>query len=84
MVRDTSLAAYRELKNSLGARQHQVLRVLIKKDCTNRELCKELDLPINSITGRVSELERKGLIEAKAKIKDPVTGRKVYKWGIRE
>lgn len=47
----------------LSNRQAMVLKSLIIKAQTNFELCDSLKLPINCISGRVSELKRKGLIE---------------------
>jgi sugar-specific transcriptional regulator TrmB len=41
------------------------------KAMANFEICEALNLPINSICGRTSELERKGLLEIIGSKKNP-------------
>ncbi len=63
-VADTSIAAFNKISETLGRRQRQVLRCIRSNEpITNLEISNILNIPINSITGRSSELREKGLIE---------------------
>jgi len=82
VVQQTSLLAYRSL-NNLGERQQQVFNVIKKLGkCSNIEISKILNLPINSITGRTNELMKNNLIECKEKKICTYTKRKVILWGL--
>lgn len=56
---------YNAIKPELGWRQHQVHELLKShpNGLTRQEIATHLNLPINSITGRVKELEAMHLIE---------------------
>lgn len=76
-LRTTSLLAYYEALENLGARQLEVLKAINEiEPCNNLMISKYTGLPINSVTPRVYELKKKGLIkELKIDI-CPITGRK--------
>ena len=75
----TRLESYRKIIPELGERQKQVYETL-QTPMSNRELSKNLRLPVNSITGRVKELREYGLVCFNRKKFDGVTGRNVVEW----
>lgn len=68
-VRETSLAAYNELRDNglLTQRQREVMlcvyRCFYGRDFTRKELSEALKWPINCLTGRVLELIELGFLE---------------------
>lgn len=76
-LRTTSLLAYYEALENLGTRQLEVLKAIDKiEPCNNLMISQYTKLSINSVTPRVYELKKKGLIkESKIDI-CPITGRK--------
>lgn len=63
MISQTSIEAFIEVYPKIGERQTQVLRTLYLLDeATNRMISENCKLPINCITGRVTELFRKGCV----------------------
>jgi len=84
MVNQKSKESYQQLFDDgvISKRQAQVLTVL-KMDlgqATNRMIAKKLDWDINRVTGRVSELRNKGLVEHAGDYYDSVTERTVNLW----
>jgi len=84
MINDKSTASYKQLFDDgvISKRQAQVLTVL-KTDlgqATNRMIAKKLDWDINRVTGRVSELRNKGLVEHAGDYYDSATERTVNLW----
>lgn len=62
-VQVTSLISYYEVLNTLGKRQKEVLLAMKKLKCANNLMVSRyLNLPINSITPRMQELRKKGII----------------------
>lgn len=86
MYQQTSRMAYDEVKkDGLGQRQEQVLdQFKYVESVCNGELARSLNMGINQITPRVSELREKGLVEEDHRGKDPATGRTVIYWRIRK
>lgn len=81
MLQQTSLMAYREIYNSLGRKQQQVLRTFYRhKNLTNSEVAAMLGWSINRVTGRVFELRQRGLVEEAGKRHCPYTGRLCIAW----
>jgi len=83
MIQKTSLEAYKDISNTLGDRQLQVylaIRKLVEAD--NLTISRFLNLPINSITGRVKELREKKLVGVSKVGISKITGRKVIFWKI--
>lgn len=76
-LRTTSLLAYYEALENLGTRQLEILKAINEiEPCNNLMISQYTKLPINSVTPRVYELKKKGLIkELKIDI-CPITGRK--------
>ena len=59
----TSYIAFQEVLCSLGERQKLVLKAIKKiQPCSNLEISKLLNKPINTITPRCQELRKKGLV----------------------
>ncbi|MDX5586539.1 MAG: winged helix-turn-helix domain-containing protein [Aureibaculum sp.] len=63
--RQTSMEAYHSNLESLGKNQFKVLQVLSKSKAPlcNKQIAEILDKPINTITPRVNELIKKGLVK---------------------
>lgn len=60
MIQDTSLEAWRFMKDKLGYAQKQVFAAISQyPNSTNAELAGILDWPVNRITPRVGELRKK-------------------------
>jgi len=76
-LRTTSLLAYAEALENLGARQKQILKTIDKiEPCNNLMISRYTGLPINSVTPRVYELKRKGLIKELKVGECPITKRR--------
>ncbi len=82
MMQDTSLDAYRTIKDQLNPRQQKIFDQLqISGSCTNEKLSDLLSLPINQITPRILELREKGLV--KMMWQEPgKSGRMANVWGV--
>ena len=79
-VAQTSLWAYRDIKEKLGKRHKLVYDALCKiEPAHNSQIAEYLGLPINQITGRVNELQHLGMIQIE-KIDKNERGRKVKFW----
>lgn len=77
--------AFRSIQDSLGERQQEVLRTIKwLGGATLFELVEHLEKPINQISGRVTELHRKGLIITKSERINPNTGRSCAVWIAKE
>ena len=74
-VRETSLLAYSEKLETIGEMQSEVYRVIrnFNNGCNNKMIAKYMKLPINSITGRVNELRKRGLVIEDRKDICPIT-----------
>lgn len=84
MIQQTSLKAYHgEIKPTLSERHKEVLSAFDREEeFTNLELSKFLNLPINSITPRVNELVKKGIIKYSYTRKCKVSGRSARVWTL--
>ena len=82
-VKQTSLLSYEEILPSLGKRQALVYSCIERLgSITNLQISRNLKLPINSVTPRVLELRKKGLvIEDKVIIQE--TGKAAQAWRVR-
>ena len=64
MLATTSRQAYESIVDGLGDRQEQVYEAIkAMETATNEQISDYLHLPIQSVTGRVNELNRYDLIE---------------------
>jgi len=59
----------------LVGRRGQVYDILKDKPMILPEICKKLNLPINSVSGRVTELFNRGLLEIVGEKKNPFSGK---------
>ena len=87
MVNQKSVDSYSKLieDGTISVRQHQVLNCL-KNELgmgTNRMIAKSLGWDINRVTGRVTELREKKLIEFAGDYYDNETNRTVNLWQCR-
>lgn len=82
MIQQTSLFAYRnEVKPTLGARQKIIYEEIQKhEDVTNGEISASLHIPINTVTPRVNELRKLGMVVLAKTRKCRVTGRTCLSW----
>jgi len=80
----TTLESWIKIQPEIGRRQKQILDVLSIKPMSNREISKFTTLPINSITPRVHELRKKGLVKACGEVFDGQTKRNVIVWKVEE
>ena len=80
----TSLFAYRaEIKPTLGERQRAVYEALkTRANFTNCEMATWLSAPINTITPRMGELRKIGLVRSAGVRKCNITGRNVLCWEV--
>ncbi len=81
-VTDTSLEAFKEVKEHLGERQAVVYHCLKEiQPATNLMISKKLSIPINSITPRMNELRNQlRLVGFAYKAKCPISGRSAFFW----
>jgi predicted ArsR family transcriptional regulator len=62
-VATTSRTAYESIKDKLGARQLAVYEAIREMGtATNEQISDYLELPINRVTGRVTELNKYGML----------------------
>lgn len=83
-VQTTSLFAYRtEIVPTIGTRQRVVYDEIMRhKDVTNTEISHFLGFPINTVTPRVNELRKAGLVCESVKRPCRITGRTVIAWKV--
>lgn len=82
-VAQTTLLAYNELKMSgkLGNLQSKIYALIQERsDLSNRDIARILGLEICTVTGRVNELTKEGLIKAWGRKTDQRTGKTVKVW----
>lgn len=83
-VQPTSLFTYRnEIKPTLGSRQREVYEALkTRKNWTNSELSEYLQRPINTVTPRVNELRKMGVVRLAETRGCNITGRTCCAWEV--
>lgn len=80
-MKQTQIQSYILIKESLGKRHKQILELLSVTPLTIHEISQSLNLPLNSISGRLTELEKKGKIQPKGIIYYEPTKRNITIWG---
>tara|TARA_A100000172_G_scaffold80048_1_gene68544 strand:+ start:1557 stop:1841 length:285 start_codon:yes stop_codon:yes gene_type:complete len=78
----TQIESYEKILESLGVKQAKVLQV-VKNDlkmATNRMIANKLGWEINRVTGRVTELVNRGLLQSAGTYEDKETNRTVTLW----
>lgn len=85
-VAATSLISYRSLSpKGLGRRQSTVLAFLIRHGpMSNKQLSEATGWPINTITPRVGELRKLGLVELAGLQYDQNTNRAESVWKVKD
>ena len=79
----TSLDAFKEINKplSLGKKQEVVHKIIhMMQPCTNLMISRSLGWAINSVTPRVQELRKRGLVEESHRARDEMTGRTSIFW----
>ena len=84
-MNDKSIESYKKLTedNILTKRQSEVLKCLTSfssSGATNRMIAKKLGWDINRVTGRMTELRKKGLVNNAGDFYDEETERTVNLW----
>jgi len=84
MMQQTSLMAYNDIKPELGHKQAQVYQMLAKLGiATNYALAVGLKWPINTITPRIYELRKLGIVKMYGVVAQE-TGRNAIAWCLTE
>ena len=80
-MQQTSILAYQSIIESLGKRQIEVLKALKQiEPANNRMIAQFMRKPINTITPRVNELRKKGLIKYEGIYLDEITKKMTIYW----
>lgn len=84
MIQETQRTAFKELKNKQN-KQLDVLQAIKElRGATFFELVKRLDWPVNTITGRVNELVKIGLVvDSGQRRLNPITQKKGIVWILK-
>jgi transcription initiation factor IIE alpha subunit len=85
MIQDTSLEAYLQIQPHLKPCQQRIFRFMQTcrdRDFTNKQLAYELRWPINTVTPRILELRRMGLVVF-SKIIVQENGRRAMAWKVK-
>jgi Mn-dependent DtxR family transcriptional regulator len=73
-----------EVVDTLGDRQRRVFNMLsMLSEATNSEIARALAFPINTVTPRVLELRKLGLVEHARTRPCHVTGRNAKAWRVK-
>ena len=84
VLAQTSILAYRTMDRAkMNALQTEIYNLI--KECnalSNRDIARILNREICTVTGRVNELQKMGLVRSWAKKKDPVTNHTVSIWEV--
>jgi len=84
MIAETSLMSYDMILEDLGNRQLEVFNGFKKLEfATNAMVAKEINLPINCVTGRCLELRRKFLLERSHISTCPITRNTAQFWKLK-
>lgn len=83
VVQQTTLEAYDCIRGDLGRLQYLIFNTLrVLESASNRGIALSARLPINSVTPRVFELRRLGLVVHDGFVVE--NGRRVLKWRVNE
>ena len=84
MIAETSMLAFEQIQEDLGNRQLQVFNGFKKLEfSTNAMVAKEINLPINCVTGRCLELRKKSLLERSHISTCPITRGRAQFWKLK-
>jgi len=84
MIQETSLMAYDMILEDIGTRQLEVYNGFKKLGyATNTMVAKEINLPINCVTGRCLELRKKFLLERSHISRCPITKNTAQYWKLK-
>lgn len=84
-MRCTSLVSFSQVIENIGERQMQVLKCIIQiQPCSNLQISKHLNLPINSCVPRCLELRKMGIVVMDRVDKCEFTDRSVTYWRVKK
>lgn len=84
---ETQLAAWQEVQDELPEKRRIVFQMIARHErgVTLFQLVNLLNWPVNSISGRLTELERSGRIEdSGTREVNPATGKRAIVWRVRQ
>jgi len=87
MIRDTQIESWESVRKNLSERQLRVFETLIvsKNGLPLFRISEWLGWPINSVSGRVTELSDRGMIvDSGSREVNPATGRRAIVWKARQ
>ena len=80
-IQQTSLEAYVSIVFDLSNKQQRVYQLIKRlQPCSNKQISEYSRLAINSITPRVLELRKKGIVSNQGTRICPVTGKREMLW----
>lgn len=83
MIPDTQLESYESLRQHLSHRHKSVVEAILENGNTLFELVEKMNLPVNYISGRLTELAKKGIIcDSGDRKVNPNSGKKAIVWKI--
>jgi len=85
-MQETSLEAYHAITEEEFSNKHRAVLFAFKMSgpMTNRELSSALGWPINTVTPRVNELVKLGILQSNGTKFDVQTQRRALVWGIAD
>ena len=83
-MNQASIESYYAIDDLCDRQREVYLAIRENGPITNRELSQLMNLPINSITGRVRELVQRNMVVSFGKRYDAVTNRNVNEWVATE
>lgn len=83
-VAQTSILSYYKMDRAkMNALQSEIYNLIKECNClSNRDIARILNREICTVTGRVNELQKMGLVRSWAKKRDPVTNHTVSIWEV--
>ena len=81
MAADTQIAAWMDLQGALPNCQAKVLDVIRSFPCSSWDVAAALGLPINRVSGRITELVEQGkVMNSGRRTINPLSGKRVIVW----
>lgn len=84
MKPQTQIQSYLDLQEQVSGKRAAVYNALKLRDMTLFELKKFLGWEINSVSGRVTELQKLGVIEENGTRRNPETGKLGIVWAVKQ
>lgn len=83
VIRETQREAWDSIQDTLGDAQQLVLEKIVEQPRTAFQVSEVLGWPINRVSGRITELTKKGkIIDSGCRRVNPDSGRNVIVWKL--